>query len=255
MEWQGEAIVLSSTRFGEADALLEVMSQSHGRHRGFVKGGAGKRLGPVLQVGNFLTVTWRSRIEENLGRFTAELNHSPLGLILGDGVRLMMLSALTSVVSASLPEREKHEAVYDGLKTMIRFIETSDKDPFGWAAALVRLEMGILSDLGYGLDLSECAATGTKEDLIYVSPKSGRAVSKEAGYPYHNKLLLLPAFLISNDAGAVNPESVLEGLRLTGYFLERQIWQIRHKTPPQARERLVSKLVKLSKNIAKKSVD
>ncbi|GHF29639.1 DNA repair protein RecO [Kordiimonas sediminis] len=251
MEWQGDGIVLSSSKFGETDALLEVMSRENGRHRGFVKGGSGKRLGPVLQAGNFLTLKWRSRIEENLGRFTVELDRSPLGLIMGDGLRLMTLSAMVSVVSASLPERENHPAVYDSLKAMIEYVERSDVDPAGWAAALVRLEMGILSDLGYGLDLSECAATGSDEDLVYVSPKSARAVSRAAGRPYHDKLLTLPSFLMGPVVEEVGTRAAIEGLNLTGYFLERQVWQVRHRTPPQARERLLSKLV----SMAKKSVD
>jgi len=243
MEWQDEAIVLSAARHGEADALLEVMTQSHGRARGFIKGGLSRRNKANLQAGNRLAVTWRARLEENLGRFTVELLHSPLGLMLGDGMRLAALSALTSVVAATMPEREPHKSVYDGLAAVIALMEHENSSLANWGAALARFELGILKELGYGLDFSECAATGAIKNLVYVSPKSGRAVSAEGGAPYKEKLLALPAFLLGKNADPENRD-VFEAMRLTGYFLDRNIWGVRGKGQPAARERLMSSLVK-----------
>jgi len=243
MEWQDEAIVLTAARHGEADALLEVMTLSHGRARGFIKGGLSRRNKANLQAGNKLSVTWRSRLEENLGRFTVELLHSPLGLMLGDGTRLSALSAVTSVVAATMPERERHGGVFGGLKAVIELLELENSSIPDWGAALARLELGILTELGYGLDFSECAATGTTENLVYVSPKSGRAVCAEAGAPYKEKLLVLPRFLLGQP-DAPNASDVFEAMRLTGYFLDRNVWSVRGKGQPAARERLVSTLVK-----------
>ena len=243
MEWQDEAIVLSATRHGEADALLDVMTRSHGRARGFIKGGLSRRNKANLQAGNQLSVTWRARLEENLGRFTVELLHSPLGLMLGDGARLMALSAVTSVVATTMPEREPHTGVYSGLLAVIDLMENEQGASAAWGAALTRLELGILKELGYGLDLSECAATGAKENLIYVSPKSGRAVSAEGGAPYKEKLLSLPDFLLGQ-SDALEKHDVIAGMQLTGYFLDRNIWVVRGKGQPAARERLFSSLLK-----------
>ncbi len=243
MEWQDEGIVLSAARHGEADALLEVMTHSHGRARGFIKGGLSRKNKANLQAGNRLQLTWRSRLEANLGRFTVELIHSPLGLMLGDGARLSALAAVTSVVASTMAEREPHQDVYEGLIVVLDLLEQDTGGVATWAAALARLELGILAALGYGMDLSECAATGTVDNLVYVSPKSGRAVCAEAGAPYKEKLLILPGFL-RNKGEAPTLSDVLDALMLTGYFLERTIWAVRAKGQPAARERLFSSLSK-----------
>jgi len=243
MEWQDEGIVLSATRHGEADALLEVMTRHHGRARGFIKGGLARRNKANLQAGNRLALTWRARLETNLGRFTVELLHSPLGLMMGDGARLSSLAAATSVVAATMTEREVHKSVYDGLAAVIELLEHEGGNVAVWAAALASLELGILTELGYGLDLSECAATGTTDNLVHVSPKSGRAVSGEAGAPYKGKLLDLPTFLLD---GSVVPENsdAVAAMRLTGFFLERNVWVVHGKGQPAARERLLASLLK-----------
>lgn len=245
MEWQDEGIVLSATRHGEADALLEVMTRHHGRARGFVKGGMGRRNKANFQAGNRLSLTWRARLETNLGRFTAELVHSPLGLMMGDGARLAALAAATSVVASTMTEREAHESVFTGLAAVVDLFEHEDGAAPIWAAALARLEQGILTELGYGLDLTCCAATGSTEDLIYVSPKSGRAVSAGAGAPYKGKLLNLPAFMVG-DKASPDEEDAVNALKLTGFFLERNIWIVHGKGQPPARERLFASLLKSS---------
>ncbi|UTW56671.1 DNA repair protein RecO [Kordiimonas sp. SCSIO 12610] len=239
MDWQDEGIVLSASKLGESDAVLEVLTPNYGRHRGFVKGGSGKRGRANLQAGNKLALTWRSRIEGNLGRFTVELVHSPLGSLMGDGFRLSALSAIVSVISASLPEREPHSGVYEVLEILIKLLEDSD-DPQYLASGLARLELGILSELGYGLDLSKCAATGSPDDLVYVSPKTGRAVSREAGKPYHDKLLPLPEFMLASQAPVDGNEDVINGLTLTGFFMERHVWGQAKNGQPAARERFLS---------------
>jgi len=244
MEWRDEGIVLSVARHGEADALLEVMTRSHGRARGFIKGGLGRRNKANLQAGNKLSLIWRSRIETNLGRFTVELLNSPLGLMLGDGARLSALAAATAVVASTLTERECHTSVYEGLQAVIALMEHQEGSSAVWGAALSRLELGILAELGYGLDLSECAATGSKDNLIYVSPKSGRAVSAEAGVPYKHKLLGLPAFLVQ-ESEVPSEEEALVALQLTGYFLDRNVWVVHGKGQPAARERLFASILKV----------
>jgi len=244
MEWQDEGIVLSASRHGEADALLDVMTKNHGRSRGFIKGGLGRRNKANLQAGNFLSVTWRSRIETNLGRFTVELIHSPIGAMMGDGARVSALAAASAVVASTMTESEPHESVYDGFHAVIRLLENEGGSVSSWAAALAKLELGILSELGYGLDLSVCASTGTDQGLVYVSPKSGRAVSLEAGKPYKGRLLDLPPFLLPDGPPDASLEDAVSAMKLTGYFLDRNVWIVRGKGQPAARERLFALLLR-----------
>ncbi|NVJ70868.1 MAG: DNA repair protein RecO [Alphaproteobacteria bacterium] len=244
MEWQDEGIVLSATRFGEHDALLELMTRTHGRARGYVKAGMSRRNKANLQVGNRLSVTWRSRIETNLGRFTHELIHSPLGLMMGDGNRVSALSAVTAVVASTMPERETHEGLFERLEAVVALLEETEGDISLWAAALAKLELAILKELGYGLDLSECAGTGSTENLVYVSPKSGRAVSAEAGGPYKGRLLPLPAFLTAGKLADAGVHDALDALRTTGYFLDRNVWIVHGKGMPPARDRFISTLAR-----------
>lgn len=239
MEWQDDGIVLSAARHGESDALLEVMTSSHGRVRGFVKGGSGRRQRANLQVGNRLRLGWYARLETNLGRFNAELVHSPLGLMMGQGTRLAALSAVASVVASALPEREEHTHIYDQLIAVLDLLEEEEGTLVLWAGALARLELAILSALGYGLDLSCCAATGATENLAYVSPKSARAVSLEAAGPYKERLLPLPSFLLDAPLSEASGVDVLGALRLTGHFLDRQVWVVHGKGQPAARERFL----------------
>jgi len=246
MEWQDEGIVLSANRFGEHDALLELMTRTHGRARGYVKAGMSRRNKANLQVGNRLSVSWRARIETNLGRFTHELIHSPLGLMLGDGNRVSALSAITAVVASTMPERETHEGLFERLEAVVALLEETDGDIALWAGALAKLELAILKELGYGLDLSQCAGTGTTENLRYVSPKTGRAVSQEAGGPYKGKLLPLPPFMTEGRLSDASMHDALDALRTTGYFLDRFVWVVSGKGMPPARDRFLSTLSRLA---------
>ena len=241
MEWSDDGIVLKVTRHGESDVVLDALTPSNGRWCGYVKGGAGRRKRGELQPGNRVRLQWRSRIEENLGRYTTELLHSPLGLIMADPFRLAGMTAACAILQSSLSEREPHAEIYQAFSAFMALLEEEDCKAGDAAIALVKLELGLLSELGFGLDLSECAATGTKENLTYVSPKSARAICGESGRPYHDKMLILPAFLL--DASAVCTElDIKAGLALTGYFLHRNIWHVQGQGVPPARERFMGYL-------------
>lgn len=249
MEWQDEGIVLSASRFGEHDALLEVMTPHHGRARGYVKAGMSRRQKANLQVGNRLSVNWRARLETNLGRFTLELVHSPLGQMMGEGARISALSAITAVIASTMPERETHTGLFERLEAVITLLEEEGGDIILWGGALAKLELAILKELGYGLDLSQCAGTGASDNLIYVSPKTGRAVSAEAGAPYKGKLLPLPPFLTDGSLGDATSGDVLDALRTTGYFLDRNVWVVHGTGQPPARDRFISTLARASVEI------
>ncbi|HEY8351547.1 MAG TPA: DNA repair protein RecO [Sphingomonadales bacterium] len=241
MEWHDEAIVLAVHRHGEHDARLETLTAEHGRAFGLVKGGLSRRLRSVIQPGNRLSVTWRARVEHQLGNFTAEaLGAHGLALARDPG-RLLALTAATALVSAVLPEREPHRAVYDGLSALIALVDQcrdGEEDRLAWLTGFIRFEMGLLRDLGFGLDLESCAATGTRDDLVYVSPRTGRAVSRAAGRPYHDRLLPLPEFLTSPGEQAADLAAAAQGLELAGFFLERCLLAPHRRGLPAARQRL-----------------
>jgi DNA repair protein RecO (recombination protein O) len=237
MEWSDHGIVLSARKHGETAAILSVLTSEHGRHAGLVRGGAGRRQRGVLQQGNFVAVTWRARLEEHLGAFTVEMLHSISAQWLDDPGRLAALSAATAIVDFAVPEREPDVNIYRGLRTLIAALDEDD-----WGVAYARWEFALLGELGFGLDLSACAATGQTDDLAYVSPKTGRAVSRAAGQVYHDKLLPLPGFLL--DDGPETTDEVAEGLRLTGYFLDRRLFAPHQRQLPDARERLAARLAR-----------
>jgi len=238
-EWTDTGIVLAAKPFGENDAILDVITPTQGRHSGFVRGGRGRRKRGLLQGGNILHVTWKARLENQLGGFAIEIIRSPLGNMFADSHRLMALSAAVSVLAQSLPERDPHQSLYEGLEAFLGLLEADESTPAMWGEALVRLEYMLLKELGYGLDFSACAATGVLDDLIYVSPKSGRAVSREAGKPYHDKLLSLPAFLLGEGPTRAGLDDVVPGLQMTGFFLTQQIWAVHDQAQPPSRDRFV----------------
>ena len=189
MEWSDDAIVLSSRAHGESGAILDLLTRDHGRHSGLVRGGASRRVAPTLQPGNSVHVQWRARLEEHLGSFTCELARARAGELMDSREALAGLNAFTSVTSAAMPERQAHAPVYLGSEILLDAMMASDA--VHWLPLYVRWEAGLLEALGFGLDLSECAATGAKTDLTYVSPKSGRAVSRDAAGVYANRLFKL----------------------------------------------------------------
>jgi len=236
MEWTDEGIVLSARKHGETSAIVTLLTRAYGRHAGLVRGGAGKAARGILQPGNRVEARWRARLAEHLGTLTCEMTYAFAAAVLDDAARLAALSSACAIAEAALPEREPFPSVYDGLLALLGAIENDV-----WPVAYVRWELGLLTQLGFGLDLSECAATGRNDQLAYVSPKSGRAVSLAAGEPYKGRLLALPAFLAGGGNGA-GPGALLDGLRLTGHFLERHLFAPMGVPMPAARRRLEERL-------------
>jgi DNA repair protein RecO (recombination protein O) len=228
MEWRDEGVVVSVRAHGETSAIAEILTAEHGRWSGMVKGGRSRQLRPVLQPGNLVMATWRARLEDHLGLFQLEPLSLKAGFILSHPLKLAGLSTMMAIAQM-LPEREPHPRLYQASHVVLAAME----DDVIWPTLLVRWEMGLLDELGFGLDLSRCAATGQEDDLAYVSPKSGRAVCREAGLPYHEKLFRLPAFL--NGGEGATPDDVIEGFKLTGFFLERHVFSPRQATMPVAR--------------------
>jgi DNA repair protein RecO (recombination protein O) len=235
MEWTDEGIVLGVRRHGEANAILEVMTHGHGRHLGLVRGGAGTRMRPVLQPGNVVRATWRARLDEHLGHYVVE------GLQLRAAALFQTAHALYGVTHLAalcrlLPERDPHPLVHADLAAVLDRID----DPVAVAVSVARFELKLLAELGFGLDLDRCAATGEAGDLGYVSPKSGRAVSRKAGEPWHDRLLPLPAFLLDDVPARPSAGELAEGFAVTGFFLGRYVLEPRGLRSPEARERFIA---------------
>ncbi|MBT3915954.1 MAG: DNA repair protein RecO, partial [Rhodospirillaceae bacterium] len=225
MNWSDIGIVLSARKHGEGSAIVSLMTPGHGRHAGLVRGGSGKRARGIYEAGNLVSVEWRARLEDHLGSFTCELLQPQAALYLDDSLRLAGLSSACAVLEMALPEREPHPEVYESL---FSFIANLSEDT--WLEEYVKWELELLAELGFGLDLTACASTGQSEELIYVSPKSGQAVSTNAGEPYKDKLLALPEFLMHGLEGApeIDFSALYLGLNLTGYFMGRHVF-IHHK--------------------------
>jgi DNA repair protein RecO (recombination protein O) len=236
MEWNDDAIVLSVRPHGETSAIVETLTREHGRHTGLVRGGASRRVKAVLQPGNTLHAQWRARLSDHLGNFSLELSLGRTGAMIESRDALLGLNAFTSVASAALPEREPHAPVYAAAEILLDAIMTSDFEH--WAPLYVRWEAGLLNELGFGLDLSQCAATGDFDDLIYVSPKSGRAVSRAAGEAYRERLFPLPPFLLGSQNASPTAADIEAGLRLTEHFLLERVLRPHGRAMPAARRRL-----------------
>ncbi len=220
MEWVEEGIVLSVRKHGEHAVIATLLTPSHGCHAGLVRGGSGRRLRGVLQVGNRLRVNWRARLPEHLGNFNCELVEARSATVLHDGRRLAGFLAAASLLERALPEREPQEELYASLDALLDDI-TNKSD---WPAIYVRWEIDLLRKLGFGLDLSVCAVTGYSQELAYVSPRSGRAVGRDAAGEYRDRLLPLPCFLTAagwDDAPTAG--DIAAGLTLSGYFLEQHV--------------------------------
>jgi len=237
MEWKDEGIVLAVKRHGESSAIAEILTATRGRSLGLIRGGRSRRMRPVLQPGNIVLATWRARLEEHLGNFTIEPIELKAGLLIGEAMRLAALTTLTAEAQL-LPEREPHPRLYEAMRVVLDALQDANT----WPSLLVRWEFGLLDELGFGLDLARCAATGSTEDLVYVSPKTGRAVSRAAGQAYHDRLLVLPAFLKGVQAGRPEPSDVIDGLKLTGFFLDRHVFGPRGIQAPESRHWIMAHL-------------
>lgn len=237
MEFTDDGIILSARPHGETAAVAEILTPHHGRWAGLVYGGQGRTQRPVLQPGNSVRAAWKGRLNESLGHFTLELTHARAGELMQDRLSLAGLTAACAVAEATLPEREAHGRAYHTMRILLDHLEDIDI----WPALMARWELGLLAELGFGLTLDRCAATGVKDNLIYVSPKSACAVSVEAGEPYKDRMLPLPAFL--RDASAeTSLADVLDGLRTTGHFIETRILHLANRDLPEARKRVVDLL-------------
>jgi DNA repair protein RecO (recombination protein O) len=256
MNWSDEAIVLSARPHGETSLLVQLLTREHGRHAGLARGARSPKSRATWEPGALVEAHWQARLEEHLVHFRAELLHAHASAVLGDPARLACLAAVAAVAEAALPEREPHQRLYAATKALLARLEAGER----WAEGYVEWELLLLAELGFGLDLARCGATGATEDLTHVSPKTGRAVSAAAAAPYLDRLLALPAFLVPfsqagegrEGATPVAPEcplpdppsqagegDVAAGLRLTGFFLGRHVWAERGE--PAARTRFVAR--------------
>ena len=243
MEWEAPAIVLDARAYAEGDAIVTVMTEAHGAHRGLVRGGAARAHVATWQIGNFVQVRWTARLADQLGSFAGEMIHANAARIMDDPLALAMLAAACATAEDALPEREPHPGVFGGLLSLIAHL------PMGIAVLpdLVRWEAVLLSELGYGLDLTRCAVTGESVGLAYVSPRTGRAVTEAAAGVWTARLLRLPPFLRAEAPDGVPPAVDLrDGLRLTGHFLARDAFGQRHRPLPQARQMLYDRVARLA---------
>ncbi|MGR3724488.1 DNA repair protein RecO [Abyssibius alkaniclasticus] len=237
MEWRDSGILLTSRRHGEAAAIIEVFTQDHGRHAGVVQGGGARRMAPILQPGAQLAVSWRARLEDHIGTFSVEPIQSRAAGLMADALTLAAFGTVAALLSQGLPEREAHPQLYAHTITLANSLALGSD----WLAEYVRWELLLLRELGYGLDLDQCAVTAQQNDLAYVSPKTGRAVSRAAAGEWADKLLPLPDIMLGGVVSS--PENVVQALTTTGYFLEHRAFPaLGHRQLPAARARLIAAL-------------
>jgi DNA repair protein RecO (recombination protein O) len=236
MQWADDGVVLGARRHGESSVILELMTREHGRHLGLVHGGRSRKQQPVLQPGNTVHAIWRARLDEHLGSFQVEGGDMRAARFIASPLALYGLATIAALLRC-LPERDPHPALYETLTILVDHLDDREIAP----ALFVHFELAILSELGYGLDLTRCAATGTRENLVYVSPKSGRAVSADAGEPYRDRLLPLPGFLTGRStANRPSSEEVRDGFALTSYFLRQHVFEPQGLGAPEERARFIA---------------
>jgi DNA repair protein RecO (recombination protein O) len=236
MEWHDAGFVLATRRHGESAVIVELLTREHGRHAGLVRGGQSPKMRAVLQLGNEVAASWRGRLAEHLGSVVCELVRAHAARILDDPDRLAGLAAAAALVAAALPEREPHPDVFASFRQLLEAFDSA----VNWPASYVGWERDLLAALGFGLDLGCCAVTGVIADLAYVSPRTGRAVSRAVGLPYHDKLLELPGFLWCDEAA--DRDQIGLGMTLTGHFLMHHVFGPQGGTLPAARLRLAERM-------------
>lgn len=233
LHWQDEGIILSVRGHGETGGLVSILTRGHGRAMGYIYGATSSKMRGVLEPGNIVTVDWSAKSPDQLGSFSLELERSIAAHVMDDPAKLTAMQSALSLADKTLPEREKHEGMFEGTKALLMSFAGNI-----WAPTYVYWELGLLRELGFGLDLSKCVATGALDNLIYVSPKSGCAVSAAAGAIYKEKLLAMPAFL--RGAG-LQEGDILSGLKLTGHFLRHRVFSLSNSNLPEPRLRLEDK--------------
>lgn len=240
MDWEDEGFLLASRPHGERAAILDVFTATRGRHMGVLRGGGSRRMAPLLQPGTQLALRWQARLEEHLGNFSAEPLRSRAGAVLDDPPRLTGLASVCALLLFALPEREPHPALY---ARSLGLLDLLAAGAAGWPAAYLRWELHLLDETGFGLDLSTCAVTGATADLAFVSPRSGRAVSRAGAGAWSDRLLALPGFLAAGPTAEPAPAEIAQGLRLTGHFLQTRLAPALGDRPlPGARARLATLL-------------
>lgn len=240
MDWRDQGILLAVRRHGETSVIIEVFTQGHGRHAGVVRGGTSRKIAPILQPGAQLDVNWRARLEDHIGSFTVEPLRSRAAAAMSGRMALAGLNAVTALLSVCLPERETHPHLYQHSE---RLLDLLGQDEI-WPLAYLRWELGLLEELGFGLDLSTCAVTGTTDNLVYVSPRTGRAVSSAAAGAWADRLLPLPPCL--RGQGPAPDAEIAEALRTTGFFMENRLAPSLGNRPlPEARGRFVDLVSRL----------
>lgn len=233
MEWREEGILLSVRRHGEHTAIIDMFTEGHGRHSGVVRGATSRKMTPILQPGAQLDVTWRARLDEHIGSFAVEPVRSRAAAIMGDRLALAGLNSITSLLRFALAEREPHAALYRRSLALLDALAATER----WPEFYLNWEVSLLSELGFGLDLSACAVTGATTDLAYISPRTGRAVSREGAGDWADRLLPLAPSLLGQGEGS--PVEILAGLEVTGYFLAERVAPALGDRPlPEARQRL-----------------
>tara|TARA_Y100000588_G_C14184182_1_gene895106 strand:+ start:60 stop:791 length:732 start_codon:yes stop_codon:yes gene_type:complete len=233
IEWEDDAVILRVTPHGENSAVAILLTHEHGKHAGFVRSANSRGTRGFLELGNRVRVTWKARLLEHLGNYKIDLVKSVASNFFDDPLKMMGLTAVVSIAEEALPDREPAPEIYHGLLALMSTMLTEDVEV--WLAAYIRWEIGFLSESGFSLDLERCAVTGTNENLVFVSPKSGRAVSASVGNKYRTRLLALPGFLTQK--GFKGRKEFTDGLKLTEYFLSKHIFGSYNKPIPKARER------------------
>ena len=239
MNWTDEGIVLSARKHGESAAIVTLLTRENGRHSGLVRGGYGSRARGIYQTGNLVSANWRARLAEHLGTYSCELLQPNAAMLMSERLPLLALISAAALVERLLPEREPHPDTFASLSALIEILDADEN----WLPRYVEWELGLLNQLGYGLDLTECAATGSTDDLVFVSPRTGCAVSAGAGAPYREKLFDLPTFFMTSDPAPMS-EDIHMGLRITGHFLSRCAKDADAGDLPSSRARFVGQVAR-----------
>ncbi len=233
MEWRADGLILNARKHGESSAIIDVLTRDRGRHSGLVRSGRSRANRPVLQAGNLVNVVWRARLEDHLGVFAVDPHKMVVAGVIDDLPRLAALTTMTTLASL-LPEREPHPRIYEASLLLINHLQDDEI----WPALLVRWEIGLLDELGFGLDLTRCAVSGSTSRLTHVSPRSGKAVTSSEAEPWKDRLLVLPSF-VTGASLAASSQDVVDGLKLTGHFLQRHVFEPRGISPPEQRARII----------------
>ena len=234
MRWSSEGFVLSLKPHNEKSYILEVLTREHGKHKGLIRGVHSKNIRSIIEPGNEITAHWSGRLETHLGNYSVEGIKSWSSLILNEREKLCALTAACSLITNTLAEKQPNEAIYTGLKFLIQILTSTNKD---WIKDYIIWELNLLTEIGYGLDLSRCAVTSEKDNLVYVSPSTGSAVTKAGAGEYKNKLLKLPSFLIDQKT-SISKEDIIDGLILSEFFLKKWFFSPNNLNFPESRNRL-----------------